>query len=221
MAQKKVTLKDVVLHYAFINVPALKYEEKIDPDDFLANKEYVVDACIKASEFKAMKRSYSGMGVKSLKEVEGITADKYTASYQVEPPADFEDEDGLYYVLKFRAFTKYPSGDPCPVPSVFGIVGRTQDRKGNEIAQDTSIGNGTRAFLQYGERTYSYKGKSGIALDLKGVAITELVPYVSNSGANFDFEEGAVNEDDPFGDGSADDQVQNQQQDDGPDDEWG
>lgn len=224
MAKPRHTLKDVVLHYVHANTPTLQYKKKAVPDQPLANKEYIVDACISATEIKRLKKKYKGQGVKSLKEAKEYTAEEYLKAFKVKAPNGYDDDEGNFFILKFRAFVKFPSGDICPTPQVVGIVGKTKDRAGNVIRQDTSIGNGSGAFLQYEERTYSFEGTPGIALDLKGIAITSWIEFVAEE-MDWEFEEDENPEADPFGDdeaaGNANESQPNEQAGDpGIDEEW-
>jgi len=188
-------VKDVILHYVTVDKPKLKYEQEEVKGQPFANKEYVIDACIKPETFKAMKKKYAS-SVKAFKEVKAHTAEEYEKAFKVAPDASYANSDDEYFTMKFRCYASYRDGEPTKKPEVVGVRGQ-KDSEGNVVGTTIGIGNGTKANVQFKERKYAHKGKAGLVLDLVALQITNLVEY--NTGLEFEMEDD--DEDDGFTDG--------------------
>lgn len=175
-------IKEAYVYYAQLKRPALKWQQKEVKGKPLANKEYVVDALLKADDLDKLVRHYKKKGVKSVSEVKYLDKEAFTKRFKTEPPTDEAYQtDGDYAIIKFRKHASYKDGNPTPnPPSVVGFASLgNKSKNGYDITgRDTLIGNGSLVNIEISERSYPIPaGKKGLAIDLWGIQVIDLIPY--------------------------------------------
>lgn len=185
---KKRIIKDVYVYYSKLARPELAHQKKHDPKLPLKNKVYVVDALIKSDELEKLVKFYKKKGVKSLAEIKYLDKETFVKRNKCEPPSDpaYMNEDGEYGILKIRKSASYNDGKPVQhPPKVVGFKSLgDKSRNGFLIkGRETELGNGTLTNIEIDERTYSIpnSNKQGMALDLWGLQVINLVEYVRKS----------------------------------------
>lgn len=211
-------VKNVVLMYTRIKNPDLEFEATASTgeDKDYMNKEYSTQIVMPESEYKKLDKKYGKRGhkVKMLTDsVRFYSAKEYEAAFKVKPPEseDYVTEDG-YVSIKFSQKAYWVnSGDRFPAPRVVGTKkGGTVDNDGNEINGDVGIGNGTIGHMSFRERTFKNPKtqKQGLALDLTGVQVHNLVPYVNMADEDeFEYEDDDFEDDDFEIEGDDDDEA--------------
>jgi hypothetical protein len=115
-------------------------------------------------------------------------------------PKPTVDEDRGGYVIKMRRNVKKANGEDNPAPKLVDA---------SNTPMDCLVGNDSVGNVQFGFYMWSNKFGKGVGVDLKGVQVTELVPYAGRTSDDEDFDavgETKVvdnkkkDEDDDFGD---------------------
>lgn len=173
----KNVLFNIFLFYTKIKVPALKYGKQPSSTPH-GNREFITDVLVTEEDWKLLKKKYKS--VRAVTGAKEYDAEEFEARYKVSPPYEAE----TYYILKFKKSADFQDGNPTAPPLVKGT------KKGQRITNQTELGNGTEAHLQWREREWTYEGKNGLSLDLAAIGVVELVEYVPNElEIEFDFEE--------------------------------
>lgn len=192
-------INNVVFNYVKIKKPAPKYGE--DPGCPINNCEYSVDVCIPFETVNKLKKKYKT--IKAVKNMAAYDAEDYKKTFKVDAPNPevYANQSGEYFVLKLTAYAGYLDGTPVPegkIPRVVGTKTRTTDSSGKTVGRNIEVGNGSTGRVSFVERSWEYKGSTGLSLDLTGIQIDNLIEYFSKNHENvneFEFEE----EDEEFG----------------------
>ena len=148
------------------------------------------------------------------------SAEEFEEIYKVAPPYEAE----TYYFVEFKAHAAFNDGEKNEknVPQVLNA------RKGGQPMINTDLGNGTRAHVQWVERSWKDPdGDTGLNLQLSIVGVVDLVEYSAIAKPQFEME-GEFDEDydesQPAFDMSDEEEVKEpadaQDDDDEVDDEW-
>lgn len=194
LQQGKMIAFNVYVYYAKVIKPALKFGKKPVKGKPHANREYAVDVLFSQEDYSEMKKRYKT--VKSVKEAAEYTAKEFEEKYNMAPP--FEDES--YYIIKFKKSADYKDGNAAEKPTIGAM--KTCKVK---LTPSTELGNGTKAHVAWREREWNYDGKKGLSLDLKSLAVVDLVEYSRNAGAEFGEDFVAIEDDGSYSAGDESD----------------
>lgn len=205
---------DVIVSFCHVGYPVLKYQKQVMEGKPFGNKEYVVDCLIPAKTLKQIRKHYKKSNVKSLEKIKDYTAKEYEAAFKVKPPTDdkYKNEDGEYSILKFTAPAAYQDGEQNvkAVPKIVGVKSTKgkegiiyKDAEGQIVGTQVSVGNGSVVNIHFSERDYTVPNSNskGIRLQLLGIQIKNLIPYVKDEGG-FDIDEEEGGDEGSFGDQS-------------------
>jgi hypothetical protein len=181
-AQKKetsiVTMKDVIFMFSSVSRPIEQLNTDNKPpmsDSALEFHSFEIKILISETRFKALKKAYKG--AKNLPNAKELEKDDLLEKYDCLNEADLDDDMVL---IKFSQSCLVGKPDKAgvrresyPVKQI-GIKGKVQDKHGNTVDQETSMGNGTKGHFQF--RPVS--GDNGMYLYPQLVCITELIEYV-------------------------------------------
>ena len=122
------------------------------------------------------------------------TADKATADswkkHNIKVKVEAKDDGTVFFKANMRRRAIKADGDPATPVSVV-------DKKLRPLSPN-GIGGGTIANVLFNTYTYNNGGKTGVAVSLKGLQITKLVPWKGAEGEEFEAYEGADDEDEGF-----------------------
>lgn len=191
-------INNVVFNYVKIHKAYPKYGN--EPGCAINDCEYSVDVCLPAETAKKLRKKYKV--IKSVKDMSTFDAEEYKKVFKVDTPDAkvYANADGEYSVMKLKCYAGYNDGTPVPEvkkPRVVGSKTPTTDSNGLEVGRGIEVGNGSTGKVSFVERSWEYKGKTGLSLDLTGIQVEVLVPYVAKTAANvneFEFEEGELDE---------------------------
>lgn len=195
-AQKKETniktLKDVIFMYTSVNraVEQLNTDKKppiskpTSPTFDLEFHSYEVKILITEDRFKALKKEFKA--AKNLPHAKELEKDDLLEKYDFLNAEDLDDDMVL---IKFsqsalvgKANAEGIRKESFPIKQI-GIKGKVQDMHGNNIDQETSLGNGTKGHFQF----RPVDGPNGLYLYPQLICVTELVEY-AGGGAEEDLE---------------------------------
>ena len=166
------TIKDVTFYYSSVSHPHKNLNKDNKPprsEHPLELHSHEIKIALDEKRYKAFKKKFKGAhNLVYTKEMDPQEFMEF-AHTEVEPESDM-------YIIKFA--------QPClsgrddnrklsrPIVQI-GVVGRVQDRQGNTIDADTSIGNGTKGHFQFRRAELSEM----VYLYPVAVCITDLVKY--------------------------------------------
>lgn len=187
-----VTMKDVIFMYSSVSRPVeqLNTDKKppqsatTSPTFGLEFHSYEIKILISEARFKLLKKAHKS--AKNLPNAKEWEKDDLLEKYDFLNESDLADDMVL---VKFSQSCLVGKPDKngvrkesYPVKQI-GIKGKVQDKHGNTIDQETSIGNGTKGHFQF----RPVEGTNGLYLYPHVVCVTELVEYVGG-GAEEDLE---------------------------------
>lgn len=157
------------LYFPKITVPELEYQKEAVADLPHVNKQYTTEVLIEEEDYKKIKAKFKT--VKAVKGAKVLDRDEFVELLKIEPPYEAD----RYYLVKFSKKAYY-SSDNSPSEPV--TVRRAKGWTGNPYDDTKMVASGTKANVQFKERTWDNKFGKGMALDLKGIGILDLVEYV-------------------------------------------
>ena len=187
-AQKKetniVTMKDVIFMFSSVSRPIeqLNTDNKPPQSDSksptfgLEFHSYEIKILISESRYKNLKKSFKG--AKNLPNAKEMEKDDLLEKYDYLNPSDLDDDMVL---IKFSqsCLVGKPNKDGVRRESYavkqIGIKGKVQDLHGNNIDQETALGNGTKGHFQF----RPVDGANGLYLYPQLLCVTELVEYTA------------------------------------------
>ena len=176
------TMKDVIFMYTSVTRP----QEQLNTDNKppasapssptfgLEFHSYEVKILISESRFKALKKEFKA--AKNIPHAKEFEKDELIAAHDCLNPDDLDDDMVL---IKFSqtCLVGKPNKDgerreSHPIKQI-GIKGRVQDLLGNNIDQETALGNGTKGHFQF----RPVESANGLYLYPQLICVTELVEY--------------------------------------------
>lgn len=182
-----VTMKDVIFMYTSVSreVEQLNTDKKppisapTSPTFGLEFHSFEVKILVTEKRYKKLKKDFAG--AKNLPNAKEWEKDELLEKYDFLNEADLDDDMVL---IKFsqsclvgKANSEGVRKSSFPIKQI-GIKGKVQDIHGNEVVQETSIGNGSKGHFQF----RPVEGKNGLYLYPQLVCITELVEYAGGTG---------------------------------------
>ena len=178
-----VTMKDVIFMYTSVSRPVeqLNTDKKLptsaatSPTFGLEFHSYEIKLLMTDERFKKLKKEFKG--AKNLPNAKDLEKNDLLAKYDFLNEADLSDDMVL---VKFSQSCLVGNPDTngvrresYPVTQI-GVKGKVQDAKGLTVAQDTSVGNGSKGHFQF----KPVEGKNGLYLYPHLICITDLIEYV-------------------------------------------
>ena len=141
--------------------------------------------------FKALKKEFKG--AKNLVNAKDFEKDDLLEAYDCLNDKDLDDEMVLVKFaqgcLKGNPDKNGVRAETFPIKQI-GIKGKVQDIHGNNIEQETMIGNGTKGHFQF----RPVENKYGLYLYPHLLCITELVEYAGGQGGEEDLDSLGIEE---------------------------
>lgn len=157
------------LYYPKLIVPELEYQKEEVQGLPHVNKQFTTEVLVEEEDYKKIKAKYKT--VKAVKGAKVLDREEFVELFKMEPPYEAD----RYYLVKFSKKAYYSSNNDPAVPIT---VRRAKGWSGIPYDESKMIASGTKANVQFKERTWDNKWGVGMALDLKGVGVLDLVEYV-------------------------------------------
>ena len=174
-AEKKetniVTMKDVIFMYTSVSNPVKQLNTENKPplsDHELEMHSYEVKILVTEPRFKQLKKSFKG--AKNLPNAKEFTVEECKEKFDLDVEEDMVLIKFSQSCLVGKASKRRAS---FPITQI-GIKGKVQDDLGNNIDQETNIGNGTVGHFQF----RPVEGANGLYLYPHLICVKELVEYV-------------------------------------------
>lgn len=179
-------IRDVYFYYTQLLEPVLTKNAKdagkeIDPANPNKNCEYTLKVAMTYEEYRALKKEPWAKGCSNFPKAKEFTVEEFEKAFHADGGMpDFGDAEEVVLV-KFSQKAQSAKGKDMQAPKILGIKGKVQDRHGETVSQETSLGNGTKGHLQvrpvefdkYDPYLYPHK-----------VVVTDLVVYEGGGGVD-------------------------------------
>ena len=189
MSEQKVVLKvlkNVFFYYTQLNTPVLTKAAKdlgakIDPENPKKNCEYTLKIAMPYERFRNLKKQPWALKVSNFPQAKEFTLAQFESAFHSEGGMpDFGEGVEEVVLIKFSQKSMSAAGKEMNAPKILGKKGKVQDLHGNNIDQETSLGNGTKGWLQV--RPVDFDGKFDPYLYPHKVVVTDLVVFEGGGG---------------------------------------